>query len=123
VISLGGLPDLELAAKPPGSGCGTEIIEKLVGPETLSSRNVYADTSIPRLAPLKVRQVLINGRQDRIIPTSYADDYERRMRAAGDDVKVRMLDETGHVELIAPDTKAWAATVEEIEAALGRRRR
>jgi acetyl esterase/lipase len=120
VVSLGGLPDLELAATPPGSGCGTEVIEKLVGPPTLSSRNVYADTSVPRLAPLGVRQVLINGRQDRIIPPDYATDYERRMRAAGDDVRVRMLDRTGHVELIAPETEAWAAAVEEIQKALRR---
>ena len=121
VVSLGGLPDLELAATPPGSGCGTEVIEKLVGPPTLSSRNVYADTSIPRLAPLGVRQVLINGLQDRIIPTAYAGDYAAKMRGAGDRVKVRMIDRTGHVELIAPETAAWAATVEEIEAALGRK--
>ncbi|HEY0131458.1 MAG TPA: alpha/beta hydrolase [Allosphingosinicella sp.] len=120
VVSLGGLPDLELAATPPGSGCGTEVIEKLVGPPTLSSRSVYADTSIPRLAPLGVRQVLINGLQDRIIPTAYAEDYASKMRAAGDKVKVRMIDATGHVELIAPESRAWAATVEEIEAALHR---
>jgi acetyl esterase/lipase len=122
VVSLGGLPDLELAATPPGSGCGTEVIEKLVGPASLSSRSVYADTSVPNLAPLGVKQVLINGRQDRIIPTSYAEDYERRMRASGDTVRVRMLDSTGHVELIAPESAAWAATVEEIERALDRRR-
>ncbi len=120
VVSLGGLPDLELAATPPGSGCGTEVIEKLVGPPTLSSRNVYADTSIPRLAPLGIRQVLINGLQDRIIPTAYAEAYAGPMRAAGDQVKVRMIESTGHVELIAPETAAWAAAVEEIEAALGR---
>jgi acetyl esterase/lipase len=120
VISLGGLPDLELAATPPGSGCGTEVIERLVGPPTMSSRQVYADTSIPNLAPLGVRQVLINGLQDRIIPTAYAQAYAKPMRAAGDEVKVRMIDRTGHVELIAPETAAWAAAVEEIEAALGR---
>ena len=118
VVSLGGLPDLELAATPPGSGCGTKVIERLVGPPTLSSRNVYADTSVPRLAPLGVKQVLINGRQDRIIPTAYAIDYETKMRAAGDDVRVRFIDDTGHVELIAPETKAWAAAVEEIELVL-----
>jgi len=123
VISLGGLPDLELAATPPGSGCGTEVIEKLVGPPTLSSRNVYADTSVPRLGPLGIRQVLINGLQDRIIPTAYAEAYAKPMRAAGDKVKVRMIDRTGHVELIAPETAAWAAAVEEIEAALGRKGR
>jgi len=120
VISLGGLPDLELAATPPGSGCGTEVIERLVGPPTMSSRNVFADTSVPRLAPLRIRQVLINGLQDRIIPASYAEDYARQMRAAGDDVRVRMIERTGHVELISPGTAAWAAAVAEIERALGR---
>jgi acetyl esterase/lipase len=120
VVSLGGLPDLELAATPPGSGCGTEVIEKLVGPPTLNIRNVYADTSVPRLAPLGIRQVLINGLQDRIIPTSYAEDYAKKMRASGDKVRIRMIDRTGHVELIAPETAAWAAAVEEIEAALRR---
>jgi len=120
VVSLGGLPDLELAATPPGSGCGTEVIERLVGPATLSSRNVFADTSVPRLAPLGVGQILVNGLQDRIIPPAYAESYARQMRTAGDKVRVRMIDRTGHVELIAPETAAWAAAVEEIEAALGR---
>jgi hypothetical protein len=36
VVSLGGLPDLEEAARPPGSGCGTEVIA-LVGPPTPTS--------------------------------------------------------------------------------------
>jgi acetyl esterase/lipase len=120
VVSLGGLPDLEVAATPPGSGCGVEVIERLVGPPTLSSRHVYADTSVPRLAPLGVRQVLVNGAQDRIIPTAYADSYASRMRTTGDEVEVRMLEGTGHVELIAPETAAWATAVEEIEKALGR---
>jgi acetyl esterase/lipase len=119
-ISLGGLQDLELAATPPGSGCGTEVIEKLVGPPTMSSRNVYADTSIPSLLPLRARQVLINGKHDRIIPTHYATDYEAKAKAAGETVKVRMIDRTGHVELIAPETEAWKAAVEEIRSALRR---
>jgi acetyl esterase/lipase len=113
VVSLGGLPDLEEAARPPGSGCGTEVVGQLTGGH-------FADTSVPRLAPLGVPQVLINGMQDRIIPTSYAEDYARPMRAAGDKVDVRMIDRTGHVELIAPETVAWAASVREIEKALGR---
>jgi hypothetical protein len=33
-----------------------------------------------------------------------------------------MIDRTGNVELIAPETAAWAATVEEIEAALARKK-
>jgi acetyl esterase/lipase len=114
VVSLGGLPDLEEAARPPGSGCGTEVIARISGGR-------YAETSVPRLAPLGVRQVLINGREDKIIPPAYAEGYAGPMRAAGDKVTVRMIGRTGHVELIAPETAAWAAAVEEIEAGLGRR--
>jgi acetyl esterase/lipase len=113
VVSLGGLPDLEEAARPPGSGCGTEVIGRLTG-------GSFADTSVPRLAPLGLPQVLVNGRQDRIIPAAYAEGYARPMRAAGDDVRVRFVDRTGHVELIAPESAAWAAAAEEIEKALGR---
>jgi len=110
VISLGGLPDLEETARSE-NGCGNAVIGRLTGGH-------FADTSVPRLAPLGLPQVLINGRQDRIIPAAYAEGYARPMRAAGDDVRVRMIERTGHVELIAPDTAAWAATVEEIERAL-----
>ncbi|HEV2817773.1 MAG TPA: alpha/beta hydrolase [Allosphingosinicella sp.] len=112
VVSLGGLPDLEEAARSE-NGCGNEVVGRLTGGR-------FADTSVPRLAPLGVRQVLINGRQDRIIPTAYAEGYAAPMRAAGDEVRVRMIDRTGHVELIAPDSIAWAAAVEEIRRALGR---
>jgi acetyl esterase/lipase len=120
VISLGGLPDLEEAARPPGSGCGTEVIASVTGAPSPTRPDVYADTSVPRLAPLGARQILVNGLQDRIIPTSYAEAYAAPMRAAGDKVEVRMIDRTGHVELIAPETAAWAATVREIEKALRR---
>src|SRR4051812_12659185 len=109
-ISLGGLPDLEEAARSE-NGCGNEVIGRLTGGR-------FADTPIPPLAPLGVPQVLINGRQDRIIPVAYAEGYAAPMRAAGDNVRVRMIGRSGHVELVAPETAAWAAAVEEIERAL-----
>ncbi|MDB5691523.1 MAG: alpha/beta hydrolase [Alphaproteobacteria bacterium] len=113
VLSLGGLPDLEEAARPPGSGCGVEVIERL-------TRGRFDDTSIPRLAPLGVEQLLIDGREDRIIPSSYAESYAARMRKAGDEVTVRMMERTGHIELIAPESAAWTAAAAAIERAFGR---
>ncbi|HEY0413705.1 MAG TPA: alpha/beta hydrolase [Allosphingosinicella sp.] len=112
VVSLGGLPDLEEAARPPGSGCGTDVIGQISG------GGKWAETSVPRLAPLGVRQVLVNGLQDRIIPAHYAGDYAAAMRARGDKVEVRMIERTGHVELIAPESAAWAMAVGEIEDGL-----
>ena len=110
VVSLGGLPDLEEAARSE-NGCGNDVIGRLTGGR-------FTDTSVPRFAPLGLPQVLINGMQDRIIPVAYAEGYAAPMRAAGDDVRVRMIERTGHVELIAPETAAWAAAVEEIDRAL-----
>jgi acetyl esterase/lipase len=112
-ISLGGLPDLEQAARPPGTGCGTEVIGQLTGGR-------FADTSVPRLAPLGVPQLLINGRQDRITPPDYVETYAAQMRRAGDTVDVRTIDRTGHVELIVPESAAWAVTAAEIERAIDR---
>lgn len=113
VVSLGGLPDLEEAARPPGSGCGTEVIARISGGR-------FAETSVPRLVPLGIPQILVNGLQDRIIPTAYAEGYAVPARAAGDAVEIRMVDRTGHVELIAPESAAWAVAVEEIERLLRR---
>jgi acetyl esterase/lipase len=119
VVSLGGLPDLEEAARSE-NGCGNEVIVQLTGGVRAGRVDPFTDTSVPRLAPLGLPQVLINGRQDRIIPVAYAEGYAAPMRAAGDNVRVRMLEATGHVELIAPETAAWAAAVEELLRALGR---
>ncbi|RHW18519.1 alpha/beta hydrolase [Sphingomonas gilva] len=119
VVSLGGLPDLE-QARAEEQGCGPQVIDQLVGPPTISSRQVYRDTSIPQLAPLGVEQVLVNGDADRIIPTHFAGDYAAKMRAAGDEVTVHIVPDQGHVELIAPDSPAWARAAQAIEQALGR---
>jgi acetyl esterase/lipase len=108
VVSLGGLPDLEEAARPPGSGCGTEVIARISGGR-------FTETSVPRLLPLGIEQVLVNGLRDRIIPTAYAEGYAATASAAGDMVEVRMVDRTGHVELIAPESAAWALAAGEIE--------
>ncbi|MEA3060993.1 MAG: hypothetical protein QOJ94_774 [Sphingomonadales bacterium] len=113
VVSLGGLPDLEEQARPPGSGCGIEIVAQI-------SAGRYEETSVPRLAPLGVPQALVNGLQDGIIPAHYASDYRAAMRAKGDQVSVRMVDRTGHVELIAPESAAWKVAVREIKSGLDR---
>ena len=112
VVSLGGLPDLE-QARAEKQGCGPDVIDRLTGGR-------LNDTSVPRLAPLGVPQTLVNGDKDRIIPVNFAYDYAAGMMAAGDPVGVAVIPNQGHVELIAPETPAWAAAVKEIEKALGR---
>ncbi|HEU0044391.1 alpha/beta hydrolase [Sphingomonas sp.] len=112
VVSLGGLPDLEATAASPDNGCGTEVVAQLTGGR-------FADTSVPRLLPLGVPQDLVNGREDRIIPFRLATGYEEQARRAGDRVVLHAVANTGHVELIAPESAAWTKAKQLIAAAFG----
>jgi acetyl esterase/lipase len=103
-ISLGGLPDLEATEASPDNGCGTAVVARLTGRRA----DRFSDTSVPSLLPLGVRQDLVNGREDRIIPYRLATDYADRARKAGDAVTLHTVPATGHVELVAPETAAWA---------------
>lgn len=117
VIALGALPDLEAVAASPDNGCGTAVIDRLVGTDRA---NRFTDTSIPPLLPLGVRQQLVNGREDRIIPYRFATDYRAAAEAAGDAVALHTVPATGHVELITPGTAAWTLTRRLVAAALSR---
>lgn len=117
VVSLGGLPDLEATAASPDNGCGTEVVAQLVGaPGSRADR--YADTSVPRLLPVRVPQDLVNGKDDRIIPLRLATGYEAQARRAGDQIALHLIPATGHVELVAPETAAWAQAKHLIHIAL-----
>jgi acetyl esterase/lipase len=117
-ISLGGLPDLEAATIPPGNTCDTEPVNKLTGPVSPAHQDVYADTSPARLPDPRIPVTLVNGMLDRIAPPSFAAAYAAKKKVA----RITIPDE-GHVELITPNTKSWAATVTLIEAGLGRKSR
>lgn len=116
VVSLGGLPDLEKTATQE-NGCGNEVIGQLVG---TGRADPYADTSVTRLLPIGVPADLVNGKQDQIIPVPFATDYVEKARKAGDAVTLHMVDRTGHVELVTPDTTAWAEARGLILRALGK---
>jgi acetyl esterase/lipase len=118
VISLGGLPDLDATAHSPDNGCGCDVVVKLVG---AGRADPYADTSVPPLFPLGVGQDLVNGREDDIIPGRMATDYVAKATAAGDQVALHLIPNTGHVELIAPESAAWTETKQLIKKALGKK--
>ncbi len=48
------------------------------------------------------------------------EGYAAQMRRAGDTVDVRTIERTGHVELIVPESAAWAEAAAAIERAFGR---
>ena len=111
------MPDLEATAASPDNGCGVEVVAQLVG-KPGARADVYADTSVPRLLPLGVPQDLVNGREDKIIPVRLGTDYVAAAQAKGDTATLHLVEWTGHVELIAPESAAWARAKALIAAGL-----
>ncbi|MFS0738596.1 alpha/beta hydrolase [Sphingomonas sp. 1P06PA] len=120
-IGIGALPDLPMARDLPGNDCGVGSVPRLVGPVTAARPDPFVDTSADRLLPIGAGLTLVTGAADRIAPPSIAVSFVAKARARRQAVRSIEVPAQGHVELIAPETPAWAATVRAIEAAFAAR--
>jgi acetyl esterase/lipase len=102
VVSLAGIPDLKRQAP----GC-EDAAQKLIGGAAESFGSRYAAASPINLLPLGVKQWLIHGDRDRIVPAELEKDYAEAARKSGDEVHMTILPGAGHFDLIDPDSPAW----------------
>jgi len=117
VVSLAGIDDLPAYRANGPSACGgPDTIDGLIGPAAAAHRDVYADTSPAALLPIGVRQVIVSGGLDPIVPAAFARDYAAKARASGDDVREIEIPDAGHFELIDPTSQAWREIAPLIEA-------
>lgn len=118
VVNSGGLADLAASKDVTGRGCLADIYDKLVGEISSSRALVLSDTSPAEMLPLGVRQISVNGHEDRIAPPVLGESIARKARAAGDRAEAQVVMNAGHAELIAPGTKAWEVEVAALKAML-----
>lgn len=115
VVSLAGITDMK-AFRP---RCGDAVTKLLGGPpEEFPER--YRQTSPVELLPLGVRQWLIHGGHDQIVPVGQRREYAEAARRRGDSVKLSVLDGAGHFDLIAPQSSAWLTVEQAVRALLYR---
>jgi len=107
VINLAGPGDLKRMLPTQQRVCGDVPITKLVGgsPDEVSER--YRDASPAEMLPLGVEQILITGAKDGAVPPALGKEYEEEARRKGDKVRMTVVEEAGHFEVIAPGTSAW----------------
>jgi len=107
-VSLAGINDLRAyrAAGPDACG-GPGTIDRLVGASSRPQADVFSDTSPASLIPLGVRQAIVSGALDAIVPASFGGDYAAAAAAAGDPVEAVTIADAGHFELIDPRSSAW----------------
>lgn len=109
VINSGGLADLELSVRVTQYDCLGAIMETLVGPESDSRSETFADTSPAELLPVPGRFVSVSGDMDRISPPGLAEALAKRDQQAGGTGEALIIAGNSHVDLIAPGTAAWEA--------------
>ena len=115
VVGLAAIPDLTRAAQ--ARVCDSAV-EDLLGGSPQSQPARYAAASPFALLPLGVRQELVHGRADRIVPVALSEDYVAAARAKGDAATLWPVEGAGHFDLIAPGSKAWLAVERAIRSAL-----
>ena len=111
VVNIGGLADLEASAPVTQADCLSSIMDKLTGAASDQRPNVFTDTSPAELLPFGATTICINGDRDHIAPPILGKNYAAKARAAGDRATYCEIEDTGHVELIAPGTRAFNQTI------------
>jgi acetyl esterase/lipase len=105
VVALAAIPDLVRAARE--NVCGDMSI-RLMGGTHSDCPDRYRQGSPVELLPLGVKQVLVHGEADALVPPSFSAEYTQRARTAGD--LARFVSVTaGHFELISPSSQAGSA--------------
>lgn len=117
VVSLAGINDLKAYRTTGPSACGgPPTIDALTGAVDRKNINIFADTSPAALLPIGVRQSVISGALDKIVPPAFGKDYAAAAAKSGDQVKEITIEGAGHFELIDPKSDAWKKIRAEIDA-------
>lgn len=108
VVSLAGITDLRRT----GTACDKEVIQ-FTGGEAKDKAAVYDQASPIALVPLGVKQKIVQGESDTIIPPAMATDYlETAKRKKDGDVELISLKDADHFHLVDPKSAAWAAVLQ-----------
>jgi acetyl esterase/lipase len=111
-VSLAGVVDLERADQ---LELGGGAVARFMGGTFEAVPERYESSSPSALVPLGIRQVLVHGLSDTVVPPSMSADYERAARDAGDDVSYVPVPGVGHRGLIDPGSAAWPVISHHLE--------
>jgi acetyl esterase/lipase len=109
-VSLAGIPDLSRAAH---ERLGGGAVVALMGGSPAAVPGRYAAASPAALLPLHVRQILVHGRDDDVVPPLLSQDYFSAAKTKGDDVRL-VMPEGGHFGVIDPAAPAGRAAREAV---------
>lgn len=117
VVSLAGVADL--GRDEYQRICGN-VVQKLMGGTPSDVPERYAQGSPISLLPLKVPQILIQGVEDRTVSPASATDYYAAALRRGDQIKLVMVKEAGHFEVVVPTSSVWPEVAKAVSSLIQR---
>jgi pimeloyl-ACP methyl ester carboxylesterase len=115
-VSIAGIADLSAYRLAGPGACGEpETIDRLIGAAVRQPQEAFTDTSPAALLPIGVRQTIISGELDPIVPPTFGHEYAATAASAGDAAREITIPGAGHFELIDPQSSAFAQVRSAIE--------
>ncbi len=105
VVALAPVADLARAYT---LNVGNSAIGELLGGSPHQQPGRYATVSPIVLLPLGVRQLIVHGTADEVVPIELTRDYVQAAKAAGDSVEFVELAGAGHMDYLDPSSEAHA---------------
>ena len=120
IVSLGGILDLERHTGAIAAACGAaEPMARMI-PQGGTQSGAYAKVSPAQALPIGFPVTLFQGVFDTYSPPYMGLSFMRAGRAANAPIKLRVLEDSGHFDMIAPDRPAWREVAKEIRRLLER---
>jgi acetyl esterase/lipase len=111
IVSLAGITDLRKT----GTACDMEVIQ-FAGGEAKEKAAIYDLASPITLLPLGVKQKMIQGGADNIIPMAMATEYVEVAKSKNDAVELIALKDADHFQLVDPRSPAWPTVQEAVKS-------
>ena len=103
-VSLAGVNDLVAGH---AAGLGSGAVEALMGGPPNRDRPAYALASPADRLPIGVRQLVVHGSDDDVVPLSQSTTYAAAVATAGDPVELLEIEGADHFAVIDPAHHAW----------------
>lgn len=117
VVSLAGITDLRRT----GTACDKEVIQ-FIGGEAKDKAAIYDQASPINLLPLGVKQKIVQGEADTIIPPAMAAEYVAATYPASvqkkkdSNVELISVKNADHFNIVDPKSAAWTAVLDAVKS-------
>lgn len=110
-VSLAGVVDLVGAER---QSLGHGAVVHLMGGDASGHPDRYGEVSLIDALPLGIRQIIVHGAADTVVPPGMSEAYARTAAAAGDAVQLLLVEGADHMSVIDPLSSAWELVVEHV---------